>query len=1088
MAIDFFASKQKFILIVRTVLPLLVSLIAFLTQAEPLRAQPNKQDLIGIILKQYLDQRSTIFANPGFNPGIFLPPQPGGEVHGTIYSLMRGKDNFSARAVFSSQQILLPDVDVYVEDVVTSSQSPHVRSDLNGTFEIPSMPQGKYRVCWKADGFINGCEPNPITLTSTISYLQPIGILADGLTLSGNVTLDDRSSCRMIAGFIGADFTSDVTAVLPDGSLRTVRVNNYNDYIFAGLPAGDVKLVASCENVATDAAVSLSSGSVIQNLVLPNSKPKIGAFYSQSNGQTTRAAAPGTIVQATIEAAPGSSGHPLHYRWAVTPEDPSFTSVDQSTIDVKIVGPGVTTIYVLVHDDFGGNTLRQMTLSSHPDQIIFSGHVRGDDSAAISDADVTISGATVKTDAAGNFIAVLPNEMPRYTISVEKIGYQLISQTSYSATKDANYLMHRAVQLKFNPADGVRYIEKARNNNDRPAVEVLLEPNSIALGSDGAGPLATATLEMHGAGYDLRDGNNPLPGDFTGLDKNNSPFRLSTFGAADVAITDGAGNHYNIAPGHAALIRIPIDPAMTAIAKATLPVWHFETKDGIWRQDGEATRVGNYYEAKVTHFSTVNMDLAFGDGACTRILVDETIMPTPFKIRMTPQTGGTVSPDHQEQTVSGPVSVVVRQPPGTVIKYEMVDSNGAVISAATQLVTTGASSSTGQQWPVTNSAPYTDCTSEVKYDLSTVSALFPTNTAQAFLTFRTQANLISGAAADTDTAAYFVQIDPNHANATLSKTAGAATDFTHWKSANGFDRPEAAHTIYSNNYDLGFGRDMHMQTGGKTGTCTSCIAYYVTNHPDVESAVFGADELATVAMEYSPRDGLTGTSYTKFYVFLNGAVQKSVDLDQTSPKNVPSLCVICHGGTNVTRNTTTGEIAGARFIPFDVESFGYTASTDPSKAQFKRPLNEVEFKKLNKQIFNTGPSPAVTEVVQHWYGNVGDSTLPLNFNGNAVPPNWSSSSAGDQTFVYNAVVKPACRACHITRDAPKTWNNYSELDGDSSFVRSLVCDVSSHTHSVMPQAKRTFARFWLSTQPNSPAALGNSGMSGFQGVNNSCPQ
>jgi hypothetical protein len=31
----------------------------------------------------------------------------------------------------------------------------------------------------------------------------------------------------------------------------------------------------------------------------------------------------------------------------------------------------------------------------------------------------------------------------------------------------------------------------------------------------------------------------------------------------------------------------------------------------------------------------------------------------------------------------------------------------------------------------------------------------------------------------------------------------------------------------------------------------------------------------------------------------------------------------------------------------------------------------------------------------------------------------------------------------------------------------------------MPQAERTFARFWLSTEPNAPITLGNAGLTGW---------
>jgi hypothetical protein len=72
-------------------------------------------------------------------------------------------------------------------------------------------------------------------------------------------------------------------------------------------------------------------------------------------------------------------------------------------------------------------------------------------------------------------------------------------------------------------------------------------------------------------------------------------------------------------------------------------------------------------------------------------------------------------------------------------------------------------------------------------------------------------------------------------------------------------------------------------------------------------------------------------------------------------------------------------------------------------------------------------------------------------------------------------VKPYCRSCHTTRDPNDassagqdiTWQSYDSLD--SSSVRFFAC--GSH---LMPQAERTFGRFWFGLHPHGPTALSNS--------------
>jgi hypothetical protein len=283
---------------------------------------------------------------------------------------------------------------------------------------------------------------------------------------------------------------------------------------------------------------------------------------------------------------------------------------------------------------------------------------------------------------------------------------------------------------------------------------------------------------------------------------------------------------------------------------------------------------------------------------------------------------------------------------------------------------------------------------------------------------------------------------------------------------------------------------MHMVIGGPT--CPACIAYYVTNYQDVDAAVSGGTPIATVAMEYSPTTP-GGPPFTKFYVFAaNGAISLAADLDGNGPKNVPSLCAICHNG-NVTSMGNDGSIPFARFIPFDLDSFAYTGL--PGNSQYQRPQNEPTFKSLNKGILQTNVSQPILTLVTQWYGTVGDKTLPGNFNGSIVPSGWTSPPIPPpgQNQLYSTDVKLFCRSCHTTRDPNDpgqdiSWDTYDSLNQDSFFARILACTPSTHSHPVMPNAKRTFARFWLSTQPNGPIELGGSSLQGFATPNNSCPE
>jgi hypothetical protein len=710
--------------------------------------------------------------------------------------------------------------------------------------------------------------------------------------------------------------------------------------------------------------------------------------------------------------------------------------------------------------------------------------VRANDTPVVPGAEVTINGVIGHTDAAGAFSLVLPREEPRYVITVRKSGYQMLSRVVHAPVTGATFRLIRAQDFVIDPRGSIKVTERGKEN-ERAGVTVEIAANSLAEGPDGRGKLASGPLHLRAATYNLHDAEDQLPGDYGGIDKTNQAVRLQTFGSADIAIEDGAGHQFNLAPGKTALVRMPIDPAMLASAPSTIPVWHYDVARGMWTEDGVAVRVADAYETKVTHFSAVNMDLAFNTAACTIIQVDTGIMPVPFKLRMTPLTGNyTVDAGHQNQIVDNNVDIVVREPENIQVQFDVIDSLGNVVAGASQVINTGAATPIAVEWNPPPPPPYTDamgnplCSSVLKYNIQTVAALFP-SPPQGFLSYRTPPNYLNPATADGLATAYYAAIDPGG-----TKTApNDQNDFTHWKTANGFDRPGEHHVTYENEYDLGFGRDMHMQTGGQDGTCGNCTAYYVTNYASVEDAVANLNHKATVAMEFSPRTGTVGTPYTKFYVFNpDGSIANSVALDDFGPKYVPALCVICHNG-NLASMDATGNLQTARFIGFDLQSYRYAATK-------QRGPQEGEFKEMNRAIIDrTNVSGPLKLLITDWYGTEGDTSLPGTFNDVAVPSGWTSPT--DESSLYNAAVKTSCRSCHTTRDPNDngqdiSWQSYDVLDQDSTFARILACSPTGPFHHVMPQAERTFARFWLSTQPNAPNALASSSLSGFTSPNNTC--
>jgi len=296
-----------------------------------------------------------------------------------------------------------------------------------------------------------------------------------------------------------------------------------------------------------------------------------------------------------------------------------------------------------------------------------------------------------------------------------------------------------------------------------------------------------------------------------------------------------------------------------------------------------------------------------------------------------------------------------------------------------------------------------------------------------------------GLSSGTDATSYYAAIG-----------AGSKPTLTTWKTANHFgpdDSQDDAKAVYFNAGDLGFGRSMHMKVDPGCATPPNCdVAYYVSNYPTVDDAARKTNLIATVAMEYSagPQGG---PRFVKFYVYLNNdQLVPDAVLDGNGAKNVPNLCVVCHG----LRKYTAGQSAdlGARFLPFDLASFQYGLAPNARGQQ------EDQFKKLNLGILGTNPSIAETDLIQTWYRDPAQpipNTVSPTQNSDAVPDQWLSHEP-----LYSKTIRVSCRTCHITREPGLGFGTFGEFQTAASRAQSQICGFRD-----MPNAVVTYERFWL---------------------------
>ncbi|HZM48092.1 MAG TPA: hypothetical protein VFC14_24970 [Burkholderiales bacterium] len=346
------------------------------------------------------------------------------------------------------------------------------------------------------------------------------------------------------------------------------------------------------------------------------------------------------------------------------------------------------------------------------------------------------------------------------------------------------------------------------------------------------------------------------------------------------------------------------------------------------------------------------------------------------------------------------------------------------------------------------------------------------------------------------TQAYYAAIDPANSKDTLDK----------WKTANGFGSGTGTEVtvVFGDVRDLGYGRRMTARQNVDGTVAVMVENYLVASNAGYSYTTLNLDaavvrdtrwHLATNAIEFSPGPG-GGASFVKFFTFdaATGARSLTADMDGRGPKAMPGPCLTCHGGRGdpltppdatgrqlfpLVRNTTTANRGDTRAHMHALEVDGFDYSTT---AGFTRADQEAALKIINRMVLCTYPLPAPTgspedacrpalnpnnnewpgtaaAIIKNAYGGPG---LPnATFSDTYLPATWLGAG---QTSLYQGVVAPTCRTCHIMRGTVNQqdidFDQFARFQGYADRTKAHVVDRGN-----MPLAKLVFDRYHASTAP-----------------------
>ena len=251
------------------------------------------------------------------------------------------------------------------------------------------------------------------------------------------------------------------------------------------------------------------------------------------------------------------------------------------------------------------------------------------------------------------------------------------------------------------------------------------------------------------------------------------------------------------------------------------------------------------------------------------------------------------------------------------------------------------------------------------------------------------------------------------------------------------------------------------------------------------------------------------------------------ELDALGTKANPGVCMICHGGNlpkniNVSPHTwpSSGNVKEFKFLPADSHNsiFGISDTASPlvsgtSGSNLTEEGQKIQLKRYNQAVLLTqGATPpknaffsavdgTITggnwsfpkvssviggvkttrpthgvEVILGWYAGF-DGDLSMSSATNIqddlfVPVGWRATA--ESTNLYQKVVGPFCRTCHMNREPSLDFGTLQQFDSNKGNVQDFVfqpeCDALSNAVKpnkiVMPLAKLTWDRFWRGVDAN----------------------
>lgn len=281
-------------------------------------------------------------------------------------------------------------------------------------------------------------------------------------------------------------------------------------------------------------------------------------------------------------------------------------------------------------DDSGGGNPPEL-VEGRMEDIALSGIVRDASGTPIEGVSIVSgsSAATTNTDGFFEFDQIqVVSVLNRSVVRFSKAGYFDVVRSMDADDDAADGASWEVVMCKKENNDFTS-IKTYSSSSDQTlqAGEMKIDMPQDGYKVDGTGVGYTGKVKSEMVYLDPNNErfSEMMPGgDLAAVRTDNSSAQLVSYGMTDLNMYAENGDKLQLKDGCKAKLTFPIPAGMGENPPASIPLWSFNEKTGLWEEEGSAALQGNVYVGEVTHFSWVNLDYPEKQGTVYGYVKDDT--------------------------------------------------------------------------------------------------------------------------------------------------------------------------------------------------------------------------------------------------------------------------------------------------------------------------------------------------------------------------------------------------------------------------------------------------------------------------------